>query len=213
MADSDRRGTWAIIIVVLLLLFLLLSRCSGSNGSSRVGAVPNSAGPAEPAPAATAPANQGNDNDDSNDDDDNDDDDAVDEGAQAAGFGTLTVDGKPLLPLRDADGVGRNGNLSGLSGKRAVANSARVLTVPADEGFWLGTSNTDRVWVQLTGLPPESPYTVLPGDTVSFTGRISPNGRDFARAVGVTRAEGAAKLTAQRQHVNVAKRGLSLRHP
>lgn len=202
MADAtDRRTTWAIIIVVLLVLFLLLSRCTGSNGSSKVGAVPNSAGPAEPAPSPTGPvaadsANTTNDEDNSTEDD-------VDRGARDAAAGTVTVDGEPL----------RSRDLDQLTGKRAVANGARVLTVPADEGFWLSTGGSDRVWVQLTGLPPESPYTVLPGDWVSFTGRIAPNGSGFARRVGVTRAEGAAALTEDREHVNVTKRGLGLTHP
>ena len=197
MADSlDRRTTWAIIIVVLLVLFLALSRCSGSNGSTKVGAVPNSAGPAEPAPAPTEPADPSDDSDTSDDSDpsnDSSDDDIS---------GTVTVDGEPL----------RSRDLPGLTGRRAVARGARVLTVPADEGFWLSTGGSDRVWVQLTGRPPESPYTVRPGDRVSFTGRIAPNGRGFARRVGVTRAEGAAALTADREHLNVTKRGLSLSH-
>jgi hypothetical protein len=203
MADTtDRRTTWAIIIVVLLVLFLLLSRCTGSNGSSKVGAVPNSAGPAEPAPGPTGPVVAGGDtsDDDASDDDSADD---VDQGAQDAAGGTVTVDGEPL----------RSRDLDQLTGKRAVATGARVLTVPADEGFWLSTGGSDRVWVQLTGRPPESPYTVLPGDWVSFTGRITPNGAGFARRVGVTRAEGATALAADREHVSVDKRELSLSRP
>jgi hypothetical protein len=125
----------------------------------------------------------------------------------------LTVNGNSLLPLAIANGVDPDGDLSRLSGKRAVARDVRVLTVPADEGFWVGLDRTDRVWVQLTGPPPESPYTVRPGDSASFTARITPNRKGFARAVGVDRAEGAATLTAQRQHLEVAKRTLRLAHP
>jgi hypothetical protein len=217
MTDSARRGAWAILVVVLVVLFLVLSQCDGSNGSKRVGAVKNSAGPAEPLPAVTdtqpapartrttapttAPAPTPTDS-------------GPDDGNGASdGTSSLTVDGDPLLPLDDADGVGRDGDLTLLSGKRALARNMRVLTVPADEGFWIGTGREDRVWVALTGPPPESPYTVLPGDEVSFTGRIVPNGSGYARRSGVTRAEGAASLTAQRQHINVAKGGLELFHP
>jgi hypothetical protein len=199
---GDRRGTWALLIVLLLVLFLLLSRCSGTSGSSRVGAVPNGGGPAEPPPARASPANTGKAKAP-------DEDDADDRNRDApAGDGTLTVEGEPVLPLSKA-----GENLSRYSGKRAVARRALVLSVPADEGFWIGTGRSNRVWVQLIGLPPESTYDVRPGDRVSFTARVRPNHPGFARDVGVTRAEGARVLTAQRQHLNVRKSGLNLRHP
>jgi hypothetical protein len=199
MANArDRRAAWAVAILVLLVLFLVLNRCAGSSGSTRVGAVPNGDGPAEPAPAPTAPLEPGTDDADNDPDDDGDLD-----GDAGAGSGTLTVDGGPL----------GSDDLLQLTGRRAVADGALVLSVPADEGFWLDAGGSDRVWVQLTGRPPESPYTVLPGDRVYFTGRIVPNGSGFARRVGVTPAEGAGTLTAQRRHLNVAKRGLSLTHP
>jgi hypothetical protein len=207
MVALDRRGTWAIGIVVLLALFLLLSRCAGGSGSTRVGAVPDGQGPAEPAPPPTAGQNP------RSDDDTETDSGERSGGEPQTGPGTLTVDGNSLLPLAIADGVGPNGSLSRLAGRRAVAQAVRVLTVPADEGFWVGLDRTDRVWVQLTGPPPESPYTVRPGDSASFTARITPNGKGYARAVGVDRAEGAATLTAQRQHLEVAKRTLRLDHP
>jgi hypothetical protein len=200
MADPwNRRGAWAIMLVVLLVLFLLLSRCSTGSGTTRVGAVPNSAGPAEPAPESTATQPPGRDPDP--------------EPGSDPGNQTLTVDGRPLLPLRSADGVGPGGDLTPLAGKRATARGVRVLSVPADEGFWIGTGRSDRVWVQLTGPPPESPYQVRPGDRVSFIARITPNGRHFARSVGVTQAEGAGTLTAARQHLSVPKRSLTLDHP
>lgn len=195
----DRRGTWAIAIVLLLVVFLLLSRCTGSNGSTRVGAVPNNQGPAEPAPvtATRVPATGVADGSDASDDD----------------ASVLTVGGRSVFPLSAADGVGTGGDLTLLAGKQAVARDARVLTVPADEGFWIGTGPANRVFVQLTGLPPESPYKVHAGDRVSFEARITPNGTGFAREVGVTAAEGARTLTAQHQHLNVPKRALSLQHP
>jgi hypothetical protein len=206
---ADRRSTWVVGIVVLFLLFLGLSQCTGSTGTTRVGAVPNSQGPAEPAPA---PTDTGGSSDTRGSSDNNNDQGDDDPDRNDSGSGTLTVDGEPLLPLAVADGVGSDGDLTALSGKRAVARRTQVLTVPADEGFWVGTGDDDRVWVQLTGLPPESPYTVRAGDTVDFTARVRPNGRGFARAVGVDDDEGAATLTAQRQHIDVPKRALSL-HP
>ena len=193
---ADRRTAWATLILVLLVLFLMLSRCSGSNGSTRVGAVQNNAGPAEPAPPPTEPVIVP-------DDGSSDGDDSGVEQETAPEGGTVTVDGQRL----------RSRDLDQFTGRSAVARRARVLTVPADEGFWLSTGGSDRVWVQLTGLPPESPYHVRPGDLVSFNGRITANGNGFARRVGVSRAEGAAALTADRQHLNVTKRRLRLTHP
>ena len=211
MAAMDRRSAWAIGIVVLLALFLLLSRCAGNNGSTRVGAVPNGQGPAEPAPPPTAPTSRSGGSEAEDDADDQSDEDPADE--PAIGPGTITVDGDSLLPLAIANGVDRNGDLTRLSGKRAVAQDVRVLTVPADEGFWIGLDSTDRVWVQLTGPPPESPYTVRPGDSVSFTAKIVPNGKGYPGKVGVDRGEGAGTLNAQRQHLNVPKQALKLAHP
>jgi hypothetical protein len=181
MAETaDRRGSWAIGIIVLLAVFVLLSRCLGDNSTATVGAVQNSAGPAEPLEA----------------------------GENAPGV--LTVDGEPLLPLSRADGVGPDGDLSALSGKQAVARNAMVLRVPTEEGFWLGIGPDDRVWVQLTGPPPESSDDPEPGDTVSFTARITPNAPGFAHTVGLTKAEDVSTLNSQRQHLDVPKRGLVL---
>lgn len=57
-----------------------------------------------------------------------------------APLASLRVSGAQLLPapqqLRLGDYVGR----------RATGVHLRVLSVPADEGFWVGSSATDRVW-------------------------------------------------------------------
>ena len=78
-----------------------------------------------------------------------------------------------------------------------------VESVPADEGFWLGEDTTDRVWVQLVNVAPESPYKVEPGDIVSFDGQVVPTPSDFPQEVGVTSAEGAQQLQDQGQHIQV----------
>ncbi|TQS41379.1 hypothetical protein FL583_30220 [Cryptosporangium phraense] len=84
-----------------------------------------------------------------------------------------------------------------------------VQSVPADEGFWIGTSETDRIWVQLTGQG-ESPFKVTAGQTVSFTGTVVANGAGFPAKVGVTAAEGADQLTAQQEHVKVERSALRI---
>lgn len=112
-----------------------------------------------------------------------------------------------MLPL---PGTGPVGALGRFTGQAATAEGVPVQSVPANEGFWVGDSVTDRVWVQLAGAG-ESGYTVKPGDRVSFTaGKVVATGPAFAGQVGVNAAEGAAQLTAQGQHISVAKGDLRL---
>src|SRR5205823_4373849 len=63
-------------------------------------------------------------------------------------------------------------------GQDVMVCSVSVQSVPANEGFWLGRSEHERVWVQMitTG---ESALHVKAGDAVSFTGRVVPHGEDF----------------------------------
>ncbi len=89
-------------------------------------------------------------------------------------------------------------------GKTAVGTAVRVQSVPADEGFWVGTSATNRVWVQLIGAG-ESPYTIKAGDTLAFSGKVTAHDGTFASQVGVDTTEGAPQLTTQAAHIAVAK--------
>ena len=85
-----------------------------------------------------------------------------------------------------------------------------VQSVPADEGFWVGSSSTQRIWVQLSGAKGESSYTVKPGDKIDFSGVVKPADAGFADKVGVTPAEGGAQLTSQGQYVSVNKADVKL---
>ena len=85
-----------------------------------------------------------------------------------------------------------------------------VQSVPADEGFWVGTSVKDRLWVQLTGAAGESAYQVKVGDRVDFTGTTSDTPPEFAKQVGVSADEGAAQLTTQGRHLVVNKADVRL---
>ena len=84
--------------------------------------------------------------------------------------------------------------------------------VAANEGFWVGTSERDRVWVQLTRTR-ESPFAVKAGQRVWFTGRMVANPPDFTKRVGITTAEGASLLRQQGYHIEVQANRLRLNAP
>ena len=161
------------------------STATGTTGSANTAVSEPSAAPGWPTPAAVpGPAGAG---------------------AGAAVQGALTADGTSLLPV--AQVAGPNGELSSQVGKTATAQGVLVQSVPADEGFWVGTSETDRVWVQLSGTG-ESGYVVQQGDRVDFTGQIAAHDPGFATQVGVDPAEGAEQLGQQGSHIEVAKSAL-----
>lgn len=109
--------------------------------------------------------------------------------------GTLRLpDGSPV-PINDL-ALGRH------VGTQLSTSNAPVLSVPADEGFWLGESTSRRVWVQLTNSA-EQDHNVRPGDRVSFDGEVVSNPPGFAERVGVNAAEGAAQLGRQGAHIAV----------
>ncbi len=133
---------------------------------------------------------------------------AVPAGAAAAA-GTISSTGTILLGTADSATTAQPAALPPFTGKAAVANAATVQSVPADEGFWVGTSPTNRIWVQLTG-GGESPETVTPGAHVSFAGTVTTNPAGFAAQTGVDDTEGAGQLTTQGAHIAVAAEALKL---
>ncbi len=56
-------------------------------------------------------------------------------------------------------------------GRIVRVRNAPVFAVPADEGAWIGTSNTARIWVQFSGSG-ESPFDVSPGQHLTFDARL-----------------------------------------
>ncbi len=117
---------------------------------------------------------------------------------------TVYAAGDQILPLS-----GDSSDLAAYVGQRATARGIPVQSVVADEGFWVGRAN-DRIWVQLTGRPPESTYHVERGDEVTFAGEVVAHNAGFADEVGVNQAEGARSLTSQGAHIEVQKRTLAL---
>ena len=62
-------------------------------------------------------------------------------------------------------------------GRRVQAFGLQVMTVDADEGFWVSKDGR-TAWVQLETYT-ESPYTVKPGDVVSLNGTVLPHDDRF----------------------------------
>jgi hypothetical protein len=118
--------------------------------------------------------------------------------------GTVTAAGTNLL------GAANVRNLSSNNGERAVGRGVKVQSVPADEGFWVGPSERDRLWVQLTGTHGESEYKVRESDTVDFSGTVTRVGQGYATKAGVTGAEGADQLTEQGFYLSVPASGVKL---
>ena len=116
--------------------------------------------------------------------------------AAIPGDPTLTSQGRAILPL-----TGRP-PLSRYAGDPVRAQGVPVQQVTADEGFWVGRSSRDRVWVRLTGTR-ESRARIRRGDRVSFTGRMVEHRPGFAARAGVAAGEGAGLLDRQGHHIEV----------
>lgn len=123
---------------------------------------------------------------------------------EANGTGPTRVEPRVVLSIRGRPlRVERGPTLLAYIGQRVAAHDAVVLSVPADEGFWLASSGGGRVWVQLRA-ERESDRRVRPGQRLSFAAQVVGHGKGFAERVGVTPAEGAARLTSQAAHLLVA---------
>ena len=175
-----------LALLAVIVLLLLLSRCGGDDDETASTPAPSAtsatATSAAPADPATASAAP----------------------SGAGEQGTVSAAGADLL------GAANVANLSANDGREAVGRGVRVQSVPADEGFWVGSSEQDRLWVQLTGTRGESDYKVRQGDTVDFTGTVTPVAQGFPAEVGLTDAEGAAQLTDQGFYVSVPMSGVKL---
>ena len=116
-----------------------------------------------------------------------------------AGSGLLIAGGQTILSAGGGNDVS---NLGQYTGKAVNGRSAPVQSVVADEGFWVGTSAEDRVFVHLIAGGESGPQ-VDAGDKVSFTGTMQQNPGDVETTFGVTPEEGADLLEEQGSHVEV----------
>jgi hypothetical protein len=188
----------ALLVAGLVALLLLLSQCGGNDpGPGSDPAAQTSSAAGETSAGSAAPSSSGAAGSS-----------AAPSGGSGADGQVVTADGRSVLaPAAGADAAAA---LGGLAGQPVTATGVRVLSVPADEGFWFGTSETERVWVQLTGEAGESPYQVQEGDLVDLEGTLVEHDAAFAEQVGVDAAEGAQQLTDQAAHLEVAKSSVRL---
>ena len=195
----------ALLVAALLALALLLSQCMGSDPSGETGAAGDSPAAADPSDTSGSDCGSGSGSQSGSGSGSG----AASGGTGATGRGTIvTAGGASILDL--AAGGDAAAALGGISGQQVTATGVRVLSVPADEGFWVGSSETQRVWVQLTGEAGESPYQVEEGDVVDFSAAVVAHDPSFTGQVGVDQAEGATQLTDQGQHLEAAKSAVRL---
>lgn len=143
-------------------------------GSGDPAPIPEASG-ATTAPAAAAAAGSGP---------------AVSSGAASA---VLVAGDQPILPLPTS-------GLAALAGQAVTGTAVTVESVVADEGFWVGTSPTDRVFVVLTPAArtsqDESPFQVEAGQSINLQGTLIPLAGG-PETLGVDPDEGADQLVQQ----------------
>ena len=198
MGGRPHRRTWLLPLLLALLaliaLLFLLSRCGGDDDTASTTptatatATATGAATSTPASPSASGAPAGG---------------QADAGASGEP-GTLTAQGANLLADPTAAGLGTH------DGQEAVGRAVRVQSVPADEGFWVGSGEQDRIWVQLTGTGGESDYKVRQGDSIDFTGTVARAAQGYAAEAGVTAAEGAGQLTEQGFYVSAPASGIKL---
>ena len=98
----------------------------------------------------------------------------------------------PLLPSPSA-------GFASFVGEDAKGDAVSVESVVADEGFWVGTSPTDRLFVHLD-VASESRQQVRAGQRVSFDGTVRKLTQDPAQ-LGLDPDEGATQLKEQGTYV------------
>lgn len=128
-------------------------------------------------------------------------------GAADTGAGSvLTAGTRSLLPVPPKE------ELASLAGREVLGRAAPVESVVANEGFWVGTSATDRIFVFLTpaarGTSGESPFTVQAGQKVELTGTLKALSGEPS-SLGVDESEGASTLRSQGHYVEATSARVS----
>ena len=96
-------------------------------------------------------------------------------------------------------------------GREVRADEATVQSVPTNEGFWVGSSLPDRIWVDLDdGGPISKPVTA--GQRVSFVGRLIPNHAQLPAQLGLEAPADVAQLEGQGFHISITEETLQPGH-
>jgi len=169
-----RGGLWwvvALLLLLLVLLILLLRGCGDDDDGDSGGA----------GGAATTEETSGG---------------SGGSGGAEGGAGSLVADGQNVF----VEILGGPGALEGLNGKDVEGTAVTVNEVVNEAGFWVGTSEDDRVFVEIEDDGGAS-IDVKKGDTVSFTGVIEQNLE--AEKYGLRDEQGAQQFRDQGSHVQV----------
>jgi hypothetical protein len=120
--------------------------------------------------------------------------------------GELTANGTSLLPVAQA---APDGTLTRYAGQGVVARRVLVQSAPVDKGFWVGTSTSNRIYVELVGHGLVYPHPIRAGDRVDFVGQMVSNTQCFLNGTGLAAADGAALLAGQGAHIAIPMSGVT----
>lgn len=174
----------ALLILLALLIAFLLAKANDDDDSNSDSAPSASTSTGVSTPAGSSADASGSSSGSS----------GVAAGSAAAAANTpLTVAGQDLLALS-------GGSLAAQAGKPATG-TATVESVVSDEGFWVGASKSERVFVFLTPQArksgSESGFQVTAGQKITLTGQVVTVASSPNSAAGVTDSEGKAQLAQQ----------------
>lgn len=171
-----QRGGWLWWLLGLLALALLaILLISLLGGDDEQQATPNSAAQSTPEPSTGAGQAP----------------------AGGAGAGTLTARDESLLPVPA-------GGLADFETETATGEGVTVQSVVEDEGFWVGSSEQDRVYVEYggdVGADEAQGFEPEVGDKVDLTGEVRPAPQDPARTLNLGDQD-AQQVSRQGAYVN-----------
>lgn len=118
----------------------------------------------------------------------------------SAGSNVLKANGKTVRGDQPA-------TLTGAIGQPATGTGAKVLSVASGSGFWVGTSNADRTFIEYgstVGGNEDQPYKPKVGDTVDLRGPVRPAPANPSRTL-MLNDQDAAQLKAEGAYINADK--------
>ena len=122
---------------------------------------------------------------------------AAPSGGAAAGAGSLVVGGTSLLPVPSS-------GLADYEGQPATGKDVTVQSVVKDEGFWVGSSKQDRVYVEFggdVGTNENQGFEPKVGDHVNLTGPVRPAPANPAQTLNLPTAD-ARMVSRQGAYIN-----------